>query len=175
MRAWYEKKINWKELIIVFLGNGLGIFFMYGFGAMLPGYLQIKETATAIIASRAELSFGVIFMRAALCGMCVQIAVDMFNKTTMFGGEAHPFLAMLPASAFVLLGCNHCIADLFYLFYSDAYAQSAQIFEAMAGNLIGALLFVVATSDIQWKNPSRKLRQKSNNNQSNVSSSNQDS
>ena len=38
MRAWRDKEVNWKELIIIFLGNGMGIFFMYGLGTALPGY-----------------------------------------------------------------------------------------------------------------------------------------
>ncbi len=38
MRAWRDKEVNWKELIIIFLGNGIGIFFIYGFGTALPGY-----------------------------------------------------------------------------------------------------------------------------------------
>lgn len=76
------------------------------------------------------------------------MAVDMWNATR-FEGNAHPFLAMLPASAFVLLGCNHCIADLLYLFYSDAFRQGWQIVEALIGNIAGAMLFVIATSSKQ--------------------------
>lgn len=146
MRAWYEKEINWKELIIVFLGNGMGIFIMYCLGTALPGYLQIKATATAIMASRAGLGIGFVFIRAMVCGICVQMAVDMWNKN-WFAGNAHPFLAMLPATAFVLLGCNHCIADLLYLFYSDAFNQGWQILEALIGNVAGAMLFVAANSN----------------------------
>ena len=122
MRAWYEKEINWKELIIVFLGNGMGIFIMYCLGTALPGYPHIKETASMIMGLRANLGIGFVFIRAMLCGICVQMAVDMWNKN-WFAGNAHPFLAMLPATAFVLLGCNHCIADLLYVFYSDAFKQ----------------------------------------------------
>lgn len=145
MRAWRDKEVNWKELIIIFLGNGMGVFFMYGFGTALPGYHQIKETATAIMAARSELGFGFIFIRAMICGICIQMAVDMWNKN-WFEGNAHPFLAMLPATAFVLLGGNHCIADLLYLFYSDAYNQGWQILEAIIGNIAGAMLFVAANS-----------------------------
>ena len=59
-------------------------------------------------------------------------------------GYAHPFMAMLPATAFVLLGCNHCIADMLYLTISMSWGQIFQIFEAICGNVIGALLFSVA-------------------------------
>ena len=157
MRAWHDKDVNWKEMIIIFLGNGMGVFFMYCFGTALPGYLQIKETATAIMAARSELGIGFIFIRAMICGICVQMAVDMWNKN-WFAGNAHPFLAMLPATAFVLLGCNHCVADLFYLFYSNAFNQSWQILEAIIGNIAGAMLFVASNSSKRDDpaNPSNK-------------------
>ena len=79
------------------------------------------------------------------------MAVDMWTLHANRGGlpiSVHPFLAMLPATAFVLLGCNHCIADLLYLFYSDMYDQSLKIFEAMAGNMLGGIIFVGATTDM---------------------------
>ena len=73
------------------------------------------------------------------------MAVDMWNKNLSIG-KAHPFLAMLPATAFVLLGCNHCIADLLYLFYSGAFKQVWQILVALIGNVAGAMFFVISSS-----------------------------
>ena len=52
MRAWIDGEINWKELIITFLGNGLGVLLMYGFGIALHSYPQIKETAIKIMSMR---------------------------------------------------------------------------------------------------------------------------
>ena len=73
------------------------------------------------------------------------MAVDMWNKN-WFAGNAHPYLAILPASAFALLGANHCITDLLYMFYSDLFNQWWQICEAIIGNIAGAMLFVAANS-----------------------------
>ena len=145
MRAWIDGEINWKELIITFLGNGLGVLLMYGFGIALHSYPHIKETAVKIMLMRSELPFSIIFIRGVVCGICVQMAVDMWNKNLSIG-NAHPFLAMLPATAFVLLGCNHCIADLLYLFYSGAFKQVWQILVALIGNVTGAMFFVISSS-----------------------------
>lgn len=93
--------------------------------------------------ARANLPFGITLMRATLCGICVQLAVDMWNKNKL-NGSSHPIMAMLPATAFVLLGCNHCIADTLYLILSGSWGQILQIFEAICGNVIGAILFSVA-------------------------------
>ena len=156
MRAWIDGEINWKELIITFLGNGLGVLLMYGFGIALQSYPHIKETAVKIMSMRSELPFSIIFIRGVICGICVQMAVDMWNKNLSIG-NAHPFLAMLPATAFVLLGCNHCIADLLYLFYSGAFKQVWQILVALIGNVIGAMFFVISSSGKRiLKTPSNK-------------------
>ena len=99
------------------------------------------------MSTRLGLPFGTILIRGIICGICVQMAVDMW-KQGMERNDTHPFLAMLPATAFVLLGCNHCIADTLYLVYSSAWGQTLQIFEALIGNFIGASLFVIASSGI---------------------------
>ena len=156
MRAWIDGEINWKELIITFLGNGLGVLLMYSFGIALQSYPHIKETAVKIMSMRSELPFSIIFIRGVICGICVQMAVDMWNKNLSIS-NAHPFLAMLPATAFVLLGCNHCIADLLYLFYSGAFKQIWQILVALIGNVAGAMFFVISSSDKRTlKTPSNK-------------------
>lgn len=129
----------------------MGVFIMYCLGTALMSYPEIDEQAIKIMTARAAYPFGFIFVRAIICGICVQMAVDMWNLNATRGGlpvGVHPFLAMLPASAFVLLGCNHCIADLLYLFYSDMYNYSYQIFEALAGNMLGGIIFVGATTDM---------------------------
>jgi formate/nitrite transporter FocA (FNT family) len=104
----------------------MGVFIMYCLGTALMSYPEIDEQAIKIMIAREAYPFGFIFVRAIICGICVQMAVDMWNLNATRGGlpvGVHPFLAMLPASAFVLLGCNHCIADLLYVFYSDAFKQ----------------------------------------------------
>jgi len=80
------------------------------------------------------------------------MAVDMWNNG-IERNDTHPFLVMLPASAFVLLGCNHCIADVLYLVYSDHYMAIFQIIEAMAGNIIGALMFVFLNNEHSLYHP----------------------
>ena len=110
---------------------------------LLPQGKTMADNTVNIMSARAGLPFGVIVIRATLCGICVQLAVDMWNKGKV-DKTTHPFMAMLPASAFVLLGCNHCIADMLYLALSGSWNQALQILEAVAGNIIGAVLFSVA-------------------------------
>ena len=48
---------------------------------------------------------------------------------------------------------NHCIADVLYLVYSDYYIAIFQIIEAMAGNIIGALMFVFLNNEHSFYHP----------------------
>ena len=141
MRPALEKKISIKELIIVFLGNFVGILIIGYLGTALSSNDTLIENAKSIMQARSNLPFGMVFIRAILCGICVQMAVDMYKK------NQHPFVAMLPATAFVLLGCNHCIADMLYLLYGGSLQQIPQIFEVVFGNITGAVLFVATTTD----------------------------
>lgn len=147
MRAFWNGEISIKELCVVFLGNIVGILFIAGCGTFLSSANQFIDASQIIMSTRLGLPFGTILIRGIICGICVQMAVDMW-KQGVERNDTHPFLAMLPATAFVLLGCNHCIADTLYLVYSSAWGQILQIFEALIGNFIGASLFVVASSGI---------------------------
>ena len=119
MRAFYNGKISIKELVIVFFGNSVGILIVSGLGIFLTSFSTLIENATNIMNARINLPFGIILARGVLCGICVQLAIDMWNKQN----GSHPFFAMLPATAFVLLGCNHCIADMLYWLYSGNWGQ----------------------------------------------------
>ena len=152
MRAYHDGKIKFVELLLCLGGNIIGVYIMYGLGTALPSYPQIKAAATAIVMARADIGVGFVFIRGIICGICVQMAVDMWTNG-IDRNDTHPFLAMLPASAFVLLGCNHCIADVLYLVYSDYYIAIFQIIEAMAGNIIGALVFVFLNNEHSFYHP----------------------
>lgn len=145
MGAFLDKKISIKELLIIFAGNFAGILLIAILGMSLGAYPSLQENAKIIMGARYYLPFGIILIRGVICGICVQLAVNMWQS------NGHPFLAMLPATAFVILGCNHCIADMLYLLYSGSWGQWYQIFEAMIGNVMGAILFSVASLGIQEK------------------------
>lgn len=137
-------ELSIKNWLIIFCGNILGVAFITLLATYTINNSSMHDTAIQIMDNRLNLNWFIIIVRGVLCGLCVQIAVDMFKKATV----PHPFLAMLPASAFVLLGANHCVADAFYLIYSGHFGQWYQIILAAFGNVIGAGLFVVANSDI---------------------------
>ena len=91
------------------------------------------------MASRLNVPWWAMMERGVICGICVQMAVDMWKN------HHHPFSAMLPIAAFVILGGAHCIADVFYFSLGGETWQIIQIFEVIIGNFIGASLFSIAS------------------------------
>ena len=137
MRAFYKGQISFVTLGIVLAGNFVGILLM----SLASTSLDIVGQAQTLMQARAAVPFYRIILRGMICGLCVQIAVDMYKK------NPNPLVVMGPAAAFVALGCNHCIADMFYWIKGGTLPQLVQIFEALCGNVIGAMIFVIANED----------------------------
>ena len=159
MRAFYKGHITFGELGIVLGGNFVGILIM----SLFTISLGIVGEAQKLMQARAVLPFYVIILRGMVCGLCVQIAVDMYKK------NPNPLVVMGPAAAFVALSCNHCIADMFYWIKGGTLPQLVQIFEALCGNIIGAMIFVIANEDsephfrFRVGNPHQKNTDRQNN------------
>lgn len=109
-------------------------------GMTLKSYDTMANTAFSIIDGRLEVSWYFIIARGMLCGICVEAAVEGYKKLN------NPLVVLLPTTAFVLLGAHHCIADFGYWIYSDrSVIELLQIFEVFCGNIIGGLLFAIAS------------------------------
>lgn len=134
-----RKEMKPVYLFTILGGNLLGIVIMIGLACALPNFTNIRAGAQAIMEQRAQLSWFILIARGVICGMCVQMAVDMWKK------YQHPICAMMPIAAFVILGGAHCIADTFYWILGGQMRQIVQIFEVIGGNVIGAMFFVVAS------------------------------
>ena len=121
-------------------------------GAMLFGvifnFIFGKDaTAIAVVCSVAaakfgELSFGFIIsvlIKSVLCGFFVYIAVYLFGRAE---GAAGKVLAVwIPIAAFVFLGLEHSIANMFYFAAgaADALNGIVLILIAVIGNSVGAI------------------------------------
>ena len=138
-----RKEITLWQATFVFLMNLVGILIIATISFAVPKFDAIKQAAQELMEGRQALPFIAIFTRGILCGICVQMAVDMYKALR------HPFSAMLPIAAFVILGGCHCIADFFYWIIGGANWQIFQILYAALGNIIGAALFSLASQGIR--------------------------
>jgi formate/nitrite transporter len=121
---------NWA---VVWLGNlvgAVGLAVVFSLTGLLDG--PMGQTAVKIATSKAALSPLAELSRAALCNALVCLAVWLTFSSRDTTGKVLAIL--LPISAFVLLGLEHSVANMF--FFPQALAAGAQIsMAAIATNL----------------------------------------
>ena len=119
--AGMSKKINWGALLknwgIVWVGNLVGsliIVFLVFFSqmhAMNGG--QVGVALVNVAAGKMALPFGTAFAKGILCNMLVCLAVWIgFSARTVVDKVAG---LLLPITAFVACGFEHCVANMFFL------------------------------------------------------------
>ena len=79
-----------------------------------------------------------------LCGILVYLAVDAF-KNEKFHPVIRAFILVFCVSAFVIAGFEHCIANMFYFAFGNAYGVNfgmavVSLLLCTLGNSLGAIL-----------------------------------
>lgn len=159
--GYLSKKVRLSEL----LGNFVLVFLANFFGAIIvvllvyfsglngeDGVLSaVGSTALEIAEAKVELSFVQAFLRGILANWLVCLAVVMALASKDLAGKV--FACLFPVMAFVAMGFEHSIANMFFLPSGWMLAQSVEstitllgIVSNLAavtfGNMIGGLVFV---------------------------------
>ena len=146
---------NWA---IVYTGNAVGAILVAGFLALAAfgdmGSGAVRDAAISVAVSKASLAPAVAFTRGILCNILVCLAVWMgFAGKTVCDKLA---ATVLPVCAFVALGFEHSIANLFFLPFGlmlEAASGAAGITVAgvatnlicvTVGNILGGVLVAIA-------------------------------
>ena len=134
----------WKLLQIYFgnlLGCTLGVVLLRlaGLGS------KLLDPATAIINIRiGNLWFENIAL-GIICGLLMYIAVNQYNKA--------PYVTIMCVMGFILMGANHCIADMVYILIAitaeNWYPTVMALVYTTIGNIIGCNLIAVTQSQKQ--------------------------
>lgn len=132
-----DRKISLRDVLrnwgLVYLGNLIGaIALVFAFAAtgLLDG--PMGATASAIADGKIGLSPAQAFARGLLCNALVCLAVWLSFAARSVVGK---IMAILwPISAFVLLGLEHSVANM-YLLPQGAFAGSSVGWSAAIGNL----------------------------------------
>lgn len=124
-------------LFTVLLGNGAGIFDGAPYG----------EALSAMAERKCSLDFMTCFLLGIGANWCVCLAVWLAIGAKTFGGKV--IACFLPVAAFVALGYEHCVANMFFipagmLSGADVTAAmlAANLAASTAGNIVGGALFV---------------------------------
>ncbi|MEG2515897.1 MAG: formate/nitrite transporter family protein [Acidaminococcaceae bacterium] len=127
--AWYKKAISSRQVVASgvysWLGNFVGAAFVAYFMAYASGIIfesvqqngqAVMPWASAIVGlanGKCALSFGEAFWRAVGCNWMVCIAIYAAAAAEDVGGKI--MALWFPTMAFVAMGMEHCIANMFFV------------------------------------------------------------
>lgn len=141
-----ERKITLRRMLrswgIVYMGNfvgAAGLAVVFGFSGLLEG--AMGATATAIPEIKASLLPMEAFIRGALCNMLVCLAIWLTFAARSAAGK---ILGILwPISAFVLLGLEHSVANMYFFPQGWMVGSNVTISDALS-NLVWVSLGNIA-------------------------------
>lgn len=157
--AWAEKKITTRRLLrnwgLVYCSNFVGAvvvaFLMDGSGVLLVNDGAMMRTAARIAAAKLELGWTEAFIRGVLCNALVCLAIWLCIAAHSVIGKI--FAIIFPVSAFVALGFEHSVANMYLIpigMLSGVEATiPAFILENLVpvtlGNIVGGSVLVAMT------------------------------
>ena len=141
-----ERKITLRRMLrswgIVYMGNfvgAAGLAVVFGFSGLLEG--AMGATATAIPEIKASLLPMEAFIRGALCNTLVCLAIWLTFAARSAAGK---ILGILwPISAFVLLGLEHSVANMYFFPQGWMVGSNVTISDALS-NLVWVTLGNIA-------------------------------
>jgi formate/nitrite transporter len=154
--AWAERKVtslqlarNWSLVYVANLIGSLGSALMvFWSGALSLGDGAVAETAVRIGEAKVALGFGQAFFSGILCNILVCLAVWLCFAAHDVAGKV--LAIIFPISAFVALGFEHSIANMYLIpiaWLAGAEAVTigsflANLVPVTLGNIVGGGLFV---------------------------------
>ena len=174
-------KIGWRGIVynwaMVWLGNFAGALLMVAlvFGSNLQGLNggSVGDTMVALAVGKIAPAWGTLFCKGVLCNMlvCLAVWIGFGARTTV----DKVIGVILPVSAFVVMGFEHCVANMFFLPMglaakaagfgtavagADALTVNGMLYNLSAatlGNIVGGVLIVVVGYWIAYGREAHKL------------------
>ena len=135
------KEIKPVSLVMIWLGNFVGCL-IFAIVARTAGLgSTLVEPAVAIISTRISNLWYQNLCLGILCGVLMYIAVNAFKTA--------PYATMMCVASFILLGANHCVADMAYLCFgvskNTLFPMLFSLLCTTCGNVIGCNLIPLTT------------------------------
>lgn len=125
----------------VYLGNFVGAFFVAYFIAYLTGILSVspwKEFIIDIAIKKTSTPFYQVFLKGMACNWFVALAMWLAYASNHISGKIIGI--WFPIMAFVAMGFEHCIANMFFVPTAMLLGASITTWEFVIQNLIPATL-----------------------------------
>lgn len=121
------------KLAAIWGGNWIGCFIAAALCSLTePGY-KIAEAAAAIIQVRISNEWYQNIALGIFCGLLMFIAVNYYKTL--------PWVTVMCVATFILIGVNHCVADMFYFWMALGHVTDWKALDAIIcttiGNVIG--------------------------------------
>ena len=129
---------NWG---LVWLGNFAGALALVGILVVGAGTLDAApwhDAATSIAGTKTSLPWLTVFCRAIGANWCVCLAVWLALVADTLGQKC--LACWMPVAAFVALGWEHCIANMFFIPAGMALGADVSVAQMFCGNLLPATL-----------------------------------
>ena len=161
--AYWQKKINLTQVIkiggIGYLANFLGALLVAWLLAYQTGTLTTdpwKGYATHLALHKTHATFWVVFAKGIGANIMVCLAVWMAAAAKDISGKV--LVIWMPVMAFVALGWEHSIANMFFIPLGMMLGAPISLFDflynnllpATLGNIAGGMLFVALPYYILW-------------------------
>lgn len=169
--AWANRSITTRALLrnwtIVYVGNLIGALatavLMHLSGALLLNGGDVGQTAGAIALEKLSLDPFQAFVRGILCNILVCLAVWMCFAARSVSGKI--LCIIFPVTAFVALGFEHSIANMYLLPVAmlhmdgriDAMALLANLVPVTAGNIVGGGVLVALVYWLVYLRPGKTV------------------
>ncbi|MDC9724586.1 MAG: formate/nitrite transporter family protein [Gammaproteobacteria bacterium] len=119
--AWAKRRITLVHLLrnwsLVYIGNGIGafltVYLVFASGFLDGAHHAVGVTALKIGLSKVELTTSEAFVRGIFCNSLVCLASWMVYASRTVMDKV--FAVIFPISAFVAMGFEHCIANMFMI------------------------------------------------------------
>ncbi len=130
------------ELSESLIGNIIGCIFIGLITKALRIYDTISPTLTSLCEIKTNDQWYSLLLLGYLCGIFVYLAVSIF-KSTSLPSIARITGLILAVMSFVLLGCEHVIADIFYFVAAPQFSITAlwSLLLIFIGNSLGSITF----------------------------------
>lgn len=122
-----------KDLLLALFGNVIGTFFV---ALVYHENNALVESCRVIVDNKFSHSVFYVFISSILCGLLIYTAVVGYKKYN------NVIITILCVTAFIVIGADHCIANSFYLFLTDAYSMDIllKFIACVIGNAVGSYL-----------------------------------
>lgn len=153
----YDDKYSWADIVIAWIGNGIGTFVTAVVVYFTRFESVIREQVEKIAATKLGDTPLSLFIMGVLCAFFVAFAVLIGAKQEK-GSFGQIFYVWLFITAFVFCGFEHIVADMFYLscyglnFGLDILSLVKVLVFVTAGNLAGGFFIAWAVRKLDHKN-----------------------